>query len=97
MLRAALPLVQRMIRMLAFDTDCWFDKHWLLDSPRPVRNLATHEPTQRPRRMHPPGIDGAHGMRRPPCGRRSLVVRHLADAGIGPVGVGCEPDHGSQR
>jgi hypothetical protein len=31
-LRAALPLVQRVIRLLAFDTDYWFDDHWLLDS-----------------------------------------------------------------
>jgi hypothetical protein len=31
-LRAALPLVQRVIRLLAFDTDYWFDTHWLLDS-----------------------------------------------------------------
>jgi hypothetical protein len=31
-LRAALPLVQRMIRILAFDTDFWFDDHWLVDS-----------------------------------------------------------------
>jgi Transposase DDE domain len=31
-LRAALPLIQRVIRLLAFDTDYWFDDHWLLDS-----------------------------------------------------------------
>lgn len=31
-LRAALPLIKRVIRLLAFDTDYWFDDHWLLDS-----------------------------------------------------------------
>jgi hypothetical protein len=31
-LRAALPLLQRMIRLLAFDTDFWFDPHWIIDS-----------------------------------------------------------------
>jgi hypothetical protein len=31
-LRAALPLIKRTIRMLALDTDFWFDNHWLLDS-----------------------------------------------------------------
>lgn len=31
-LRAALPLVKRAIRMLATDTDFWFDNHWIVDS-----------------------------------------------------------------
>jgi hypothetical protein len=31
-LRAALPLIQRLIRLLAFDTDFWFDPHWIIDS-----------------------------------------------------------------
>jgi hypothetical protein len=31
-LRAALPLIKHFIRALAFDTDFWFDNHWLLDS-----------------------------------------------------------------
>jgi hypothetical protein len=31
-LRAALPLIKHFIRALAFDTDFWFDNHWILDS-----------------------------------------------------------------
>ncbi|MEU7004647.1 IS982 family transposase [Nonomuraea sp. NPDC046570] len=31
-LRAALPLVKRMIRELAIDSDFWFDNHWITDS-----------------------------------------------------------------
>ncbi|WP_435219275.1 transposase, partial [Streptomyces sp. bgisy034] len=31
-LRAALPLVKRVIRLLAADTDFWFDNHWIIDS-----------------------------------------------------------------
>ncbi|WP_331755533.1 IS982 family transposase [Streptomyces sp. NBC_01643] len=31
-LRAALPLVKKAIRMLAVDTDFWFDSHWIVDS-----------------------------------------------------------------
>ncbi len=31
-LRAALPLVKRAIRLLAVDTDFWFDNHWIIDS-----------------------------------------------------------------
>lgn len=31
-LRKALPLFQRLIRLLAFDTDFWFDPHWIVDS-----------------------------------------------------------------
>ncbi|WP_405765703.1 IS982 family transposase [Streptomyces sp. NBC_01538] len=31
-LRAALPLVKRMIRDLAVDSDLWFDNHWIVDS-----------------------------------------------------------------
>jgi hypothetical protein len=31
-LRAARPLINRAIRLLAFDTDFWFDNHWILDS-----------------------------------------------------------------
>jgi hypothetical protein len=31
-LRAALPLIKYCIRMLAHDTDFWFDNHWVLDS-----------------------------------------------------------------
>ncbi|MEU0216612.1 hypothetical protein ABZ281_16460, partial [Streptomyces sp. NPDC006265] len=31
-LRAALPLVKRAIRMMAADTDFWFDNHWIVDS-----------------------------------------------------------------
>jgi hypothetical protein len=31
-LRAALPLVKRAIRLLAVDTDFWFDNHWIVDS-----------------------------------------------------------------
>lgn len=45
-LRAALPLVQRMIRLLAFDTDYWFDDHWLLDST-PVPRGASRPTVQR--------------------------------------------------
>ena len=29
---AALPLVKRMIRELAMDSDFWFDNHWIIDS-----------------------------------------------------------------
>jgi hypothetical protein len=45
-LRAALPLVQRVIRLLAFDTDYWFDDHWLLDST-PVPCGASRPTVQR--------------------------------------------------
>lgn len=31
-LKAALPLVKKAIRMLAVDTDFWFDNHWIVDS-----------------------------------------------------------------
>jgi len=31
-LRAALPLVKRMIRELTMDSDLWFDNHWIVDS-----------------------------------------------------------------
>jgi hypothetical protein len=31
-LRAALPLVKKAIRVLAVDTDFWFDNHWIVDS-----------------------------------------------------------------
>lgn len=31
-LRAALPLVKRVMRMLAVDTDFWTDQHWIVDS-----------------------------------------------------------------
>lgn len=31
-LRAALPLVKKAIRMLAIDTDFWFDNQWIVDS-----------------------------------------------------------------
>lgn len=31
-LRAALPLVKQVIRLLATDTDFWFDNHWIIDS-----------------------------------------------------------------
>ena len=31
-LRAALPLVKHFIRALAYDSDFWFDNHWILDS-----------------------------------------------------------------
>jgi hypothetical protein len=31
-LRAAFPLVKRMIRELAQDSDFWFDNHWIVDS-----------------------------------------------------------------
>ncbi|WTU15986.1 hypothetical protein OG816_39140 [Streptomyces sp. NBC_00073] len=31
-LRAALPLVKRAVRLLATDTDFWFDNHWIIDS-----------------------------------------------------------------
>ena len=31
-LRAALPLVKQVIRVLAVDTDLWFDNHWIVDS-----------------------------------------------------------------
>ncbi|MFI2088683.1 IS982 family transposase [Streptomyces rishiriensis] len=31
-LKAALPLVKKAIRMLAADTDFWFDNHWIVDS-----------------------------------------------------------------
>jgi len=31
-LRAALPLIKRMIRELAMDSDFWFDQHWIVDS-----------------------------------------------------------------
>ncbi|RAJ57826.1 DDE family transposase [Streptomyces sp. PsTaAH-130] len=30
--RAALPLVKQVIRLLATDTDFWFDNHWIIDS-----------------------------------------------------------------
>jgi hypothetical protein len=31
-LRTALPLVKKAIRLLAVDTDFWFDNHWIVDS-----------------------------------------------------------------
>ena len=31
-LRAALPLIKRVIRELAMDSDFWFDNHWIVDS-----------------------------------------------------------------
>lgn len=31
-LRSALPLLKRMIRELAMDSDFWFDNHWIVDS-----------------------------------------------------------------
>jgi hypothetical protein len=31
-LRAALSLVKKAIRLLATDTDFWFDNHWIVDS-----------------------------------------------------------------
>ncbi|WP_369186769.1 IS982 family transposase [Streptomyces sp. R08] len=31
-LRAALPMVKKAIRILAADTDFWFDNHWIVDS-----------------------------------------------------------------
>jgi hypothetical protein len=31
-LRSALPLVKRLIRELAMDSDFWFDNHWITDS-----------------------------------------------------------------
>jgi hypothetical protein len=31
-LRAALPTITYFIRALAYDTDFWFDNHWILDS-----------------------------------------------------------------
>jgi hypothetical protein len=31
-LRSALPLVKKVIRLLATDTDFWFDNHWIVDS-----------------------------------------------------------------
>jgi hypothetical protein len=31
-LRTALPLIKHTIRILAVDTDFWFDNHWILDS-----------------------------------------------------------------
>ena len=30
-LRAALPLIKRVIRDLAEDSDFWFDNHWIVD------------------------------------------------------------------
>lgn len=37
-LRAALPLVKKVIRDLARDSDFWFDNHWIVDStPIPCR------------------------------------------------------------
>lgn len=45
-LRAALPLIQRLIRLLAFDTDYWFDDHWLVDST-PVPCGASRPTVQR--------------------------------------------------
>jgi hypothetical protein len=45
-LRAALPLIQRAIRLLAFDTDFWFDPHWIIDST-PVPCGASRPTTQR--------------------------------------------------
>ncbi|MFI2207263.1 hypothetical protein ACH47Z_42690 [Streptomyces sp. NPDC020192] len=31
-LRAALPVVKKAIRLLAVDSDFWFDNHWIVDS-----------------------------------------------------------------
>ncbi|MFF3160090.1 hypothetical protein [Streptomyces sp. NPDC057910] len=31
-LKSALPLVKKAIRLLATDTDFWFDNHWIVDS-----------------------------------------------------------------
>jgi hypothetical protein len=45
-LRAALPLIQRAIRLLAFDTDFWFDPHWIIDST-PVPCGASRPTAQR--------------------------------------------------
>jgi hypothetical protein len=30
-LKAALPLAKKAIRILAVDTDFWFDNHWIVD------------------------------------------------------------------
>lgn len=45
-LRRALPLFQRLIRLLAQDTDFWFDPHWIVDST-PVPCGASRPTVQR--------------------------------------------------
>lgn len=45
-LRAALPLVTRIVRMLAVDTDFWWDCHWIVDST-PVPCGASRSTVQR--------------------------------------------------
>jgi len=45
-LRAALPLVKQMIRVLAADSDFWFDNHWITDST-PVPCGASRPTAQR--------------------------------------------------
>jgi hypothetical protein len=45
-LRAARPLITRTIRLLAFDTDFWFDNQWILDST-PVPCGASRPTTRR--------------------------------------------------
>src|SRR6202161_3138096 len=41
-LRSALPLIKRMIRELAMDSDFWFDNHWIVDST-PVPSVRSEE------------------------------------------------------
>ena len=51
-LRAALPLLKRVIRMLAADTDLWGDPVWLVDStPGGVRPLPPHRTALEPGRL----------------------------------------------
>lgn len=51
-LRAALPLIKRVIRMLAADTDFWHDTVWITDSnPGGVRPVPTDRATVTPGRL----------------------------------------------
>ena len=45
-LRAALPMVKRVIRELAMDSDFWFDNHWIVDST-PVPRAMSRPSVQR--------------------------------------------------
>jgi hypothetical protein len=44
-LRRVLPLVKRIIRDLARDTDFWFDNHWIVDSTPGVAIVGRQQPS----------------------------------------------------
>jgi hypothetical protein len=64
-LRAAVPLLKQVIRMLAVDTDLWTDTTWVVDST-PVECARSREATKRselggPDMATAPAIPGSSG------------------------------------